>query len=277
LAEVQTRYRARLIRDYSPTSPVLANGARLSQVFLNLLVNAAQSIHEGDVENNCITIRVRTLDADTATVEITDTGCGIAEELLPRVFDPFVTTKEVGQGTGLGLHICHNIVSAFSGSLQVKSKEGVGTTITVSLPLSKNVVPAKVVPTTTTITAETEPRKILIIDDEPAIGEAMEMLLTGHDVTLAESGREALPLLEESHYDIIFCDLIMPDMTGIDVFEYVIKERPALASALVFMTGGAFTERAKSFLEDCEQPVLAKPFTFEQIQHFVSNSGMARD
>ena len=105
---------------------MLADSARLSQVFLNLLVNAAQAIDEGNVDNNCITIRVRPMDDDTACVEFTDTGCGIPDELLPRIFEPFVTTKDVGQGTGLGLHICHNIVSVFSGALQVKSELGVG-------------------------------------------------------------------------------------------------------------------------------------------------------
>jgi signal transduction histidine kinase len=269
LAEVQTRYRARLIRDYAPTPPVLADSARLSQVFLNLLVNAAQAIDEGDVENNCITIRVRALDGETASVEITDTGGGIEDEILPRIFEPFVTTKDIGQGTGLGLHICHNIVSAFSGSLQVKTELGSGSTFTVSLPMAKDVVASTVIPAKGPQQVAREMR-ILIIDDEPDIAEAMQMLLTGHRVTLAGSGREALQLLEASQFDIVFCDLIMPDMTGIDVFKYIVEEQPDLANALVFMTGGAFTERARAFLDTCEQPVLAKPFTYEQVLHFVS-------
>jgi len=152
IASSQVRYRARLVKDYSGIPQVEANEARLGQVFLNLLVNAAQSIPEGRPSENEIRVVARREGADRVAVEIRDTGCGIPPEIRERVFDPFFTTKQVGRGTGLGLYICHGIVKAMSGEITMESEVGRGTTFRIVLPV------ARAVPATGTSAGTATPR-----------------------------------------------------------------------------------------------------------------------
>ncbi|HEY5949691.1 MAG TPA: ATP-binding protein [Kofleriaceae bacterium] len=133
LAMSQIRRRAQLKTSYDDPFIVMANNGQLAQVFLNLIANAAQAIPEGKVESNEIRVVSHIAD-DAVVVEISDTGTGIPQHLLGRVFEPFFSTKPVGQGTGLGLSISHNIVTAFGGSIAVTSEVGRGTTFRVRLP-----------------------------------------------------------------------------------------------------------------------------------------------
>ncbi len=125
--------RARIVQDFVETPPVLANAGRLTQVFLNLLLNASEAIPEGGAEQNEVRVRVRRVE-HTVQVTVSDTGCGVSPENLQRLFEPFFTTRKNGVSTGLGLAICHGIVSSLGGTIAVESKIGVGTTFTVSLP-----------------------------------------------------------------------------------------------------------------------------------------------
>ena len=122
----QIRYRAQLVEDYGEIPRVAASEARLGQVFINLMVNAAQAIPEGAVQHHRIGIRTRTGDDGRAVIEVTDTGTGIAPEIRSRLFDPFFTTKPFGIGTGLGLSISHTIVTACGGEIVVESEPGKG-------------------------------------------------------------------------------------------------------------------------------------------------------
>jgi signal transduction histidine kinase len=130
----EVRHKASVVKDYAAVGHALANEGRLVQVFLNLLVNAAQAIPEGHPEDN--EVRIATcLDGERRiAVEISDTGTGIPEEVLPRIFDPFFTTKPLGVGTGLGLSICHSLISSIGGQIEVASKVGVGTRFLIVLP-----------------------------------------------------------------------------------------------------------------------------------------------
>jgi signal transduction histidine kinase len=130
----EIRHHARLVKEYGRTPRVSADEVRLGQVFINLLVNAAQSIGEGNVADNEIGIKTWTDVEGRAVVEVRDTGCGIPEHLLQRVFDPFFTTKDIGLGTGLGLSISHEIVASLGGLIEVASEVGKGTVIRVVLP-----------------------------------------------------------------------------------------------------------------------------------------------
>src|SRR5207247_1049724 len=121
LASSAIQQRACLRTDLSPVPAVLANETRLGQVFVNLLVNAAQAIAEGAAARNEVRVVSRTDDAGRAVVEVHDTGSGIPPEIMGRLFDPFFTTKPVGEGTGLGLSICHGIVASLGGALAVAS------------------------------------------------------------------------------------------------------------------------------------------------------------
>jgi two-component system, NtrC family, sensor kinase len=126
--------RARLIQEHEETPLVEGDETRLTQVFVNLLVNAAQSIHRRDGGRSEIRVRTRTDAGGLAVVEVADTGCGIPSELRARVFDPFFTTKPVGTGTGLGLFISRGIVEAHGGTITFESEIGCGTTFRVTLP-----------------------------------------------------------------------------------------------------------------------------------------------
>ncbi|HEY5921112.1 MAG TPA: ATP-binding protein [Kofleriaceae bacterium] len=134
LANNEIRRRARLSTHYPDPLIVMANEGQLGQVFLNLLTNAAQAIPEGDVDAHEIRVQ-SAIEGDTVIVEITDTGSGIPPHLIGRVFEPFFSTKPVGQGTGLGLSISHSIIAGFGGRIAVFSETGRGTSFRVLLPM----------------------------------------------------------------------------------------------------------------------------------------------
>jgi PAS domain S-box-containing protein len=266
----EVRHRARLVKDLQPVPPVLGNEGRLGQVFLNLIVNAAQAMREGGVDSNTLFLSTGVDARGRVFVSVGDTGHGIPAETLGRIFEPFFTTKPVGLGTGLGLSICHGIVSRLGGDIEVESTVGKGTTFRVVLPAAAEepatlpVAPAPARP------ALHRPARVLVIDDEPSIGRAIGRILSGHQVVLAGSGREALAILtEDQHFDVVFCDLMMPDLTGMDVHQALLGKRSPLAEQMVFMTGGAFTDGARAFLDAVPNQRLDKPFTAEQIRAYV--------
>ncbi|WP_224372904.1 sensor histidine kinase [Hyalangium versicolor] len=132
--EQELRRRARLVKDYGLSQPVLGDEGRLGQVFLQLLLNAAQAIPEGQPEHHEIRVTTRRDEAGRAVIEVHDTGQGIAPEILPRIFEPFFTTKEAGEGTGLGLSICHATIQSMGGEIEVDSAPGHGSTFRILLP-----------------------------------------------------------------------------------------------------------------------------------------------
>jgi PAS domain S-box-containing protein len=138
MAGVQIRQRATVVKTYADeVSPVLASDSRLGQVFLNLVVNAAQALPEGaPAEQNRIELDVRD-EGEFVRIDVADTGCGIPADILPRIFEPFFTTKPSGQGTGLGLGICRRIVHQLGGEISVTSEVGTGTRFVVRLPQAR--------------------------------------------------------------------------------------------------------------------------------------------
>ncbi len=252
----QLRHRAHLRRDYGAVSPVLANEVRLGQVVVNLLINAAHAIPVGHASANEVRLSTSQV-GERVVIEVSDTGGGIAPEHLERIFDPFFTTKPVGIGTGLGLSICHGIITSLGGRIEVRSCLGRGTTVSVSLPAARGATAPQ---DGKRAAAPVEPARILIVDDEPAIVRALQRRLAPHRVESALGGRPALELLERDRgFDVVLCDLMMPDLTGMDLHALVQQRWPELAERFVFMTGGAFTARAREFLEQVKAPRLDKP------------------
>ena len=253
----EIRHRARVVKEYGVVPLVDANESRLGQVVLNLVVNAAQAMPEGKVDRNLLRVATWTGKDGRVAIEVTDTGCGIPKENLERIFDPFYTTKPVGVGTGLGLAICHRIVSELAGAIEVESQVGRGTTFRVLLP-----------PATGGVTEADPPRpstrqraRVLVVDDEQAIGRALERnLRTGHDVVALASGKEALVrILGGERFDVIVSDLMMPEMTGMDLHAEVLRIDPDQARRIIFMTGGTFTASALEFLQRVSNPRIDKP------------------
>jgi CheY-like chemotaxis protein len=230
---------------------------------LNLILNASHAIGEGDVSNNQITVSVERRDAQNQVlVSIRDTGVGIPGDRLSKIFDPFFTTKPVGVGTGLGLSICRNITEAMGGHIDVTSEVGVGSTFTVSLPCSVQRATGLVQPSSRPPAQSTRSLRVLVVDDDVFVARSIRRLLRPqHDVTLALSGRQALGLIRNSDYDVIFCDVMMPEMTGMELHAAVSKQNHELSERFVFITGGPFTPEARQLFDAVTNPCIQKPFT----------------
>jgi signal transduction histidine kinase/ActR/RegA family two-component response regulator len=268
LARGEIRHRARLEREYSPIPRVMADPTKLAQVFVNVLVNAAQAIPEERRERGEARITLRTLaTADgRVAVEIVDTGVGIEEEVRQRLFEPFFTTKAGDRGTGLGLFVSLGIVSGFGGNIEVDSRISEGTTVRVLLPAWYGIEPEVEVPPRRSIRALSN-RRLLVVDDDVLVARTLARQLSGHHVEVVLSGQAAVDRLATSggSFDLILCDLMMPDMTGMDVYETVEELYPELAERFVFVSGGGVTERSRRFLEQHADRVLPKPIDSRQL------------
>ena len=260
MAHNEIKYRARMVKDLGRIPPVLGTDGRLSQVFLNLVVNAAQAMDEGDVEHNAIKVRTWADDKEVK-VEVSDTGKGIDRAHLEHIFDPFFSTKEAGVGSGLGLSICHRIITEFGGRIEVQSEPGEGTRFVVSLAAAEPDRPSRHARTTGNRPPAPR-RRILVVDDDRQICKALARLLRQeHDLVLAGSGVEAKELIEQGGvFDLILCDMMMPEVSGMDLHQWIEARDPDLADRMVFMTGGVFTPRAREFLQRVDNARLEKPF-----------------
>ena len=269
LARHEIRHRAQVVKCYEDVPAVEANESRLAQAFLNLVVNAAQAIPEGHADENEIRIGTR-LAEGRVRVEVSDTGAGIPPENLGRIFDPFFTTKPVGLGTGLGLSICHGIVSSLGGEIRAESAAGKGSIFTVFLPATSARIPPPA-PEAPGGAAAGRRGRVLVVDDEPPLANSLRRTLCrDHDVVAVSSGRAALDLVARGErFDVILCDLMMPEITGMDLSERLAREAPDLARAMVFMTGGAFTPRAREFLDDPARRCIEKPFDLDTVRALV--------
>ena len=272
MARNEIRYRARLVTELGIVPQVLGSDGKLAQVVLNLLVNAAQAIDEGDVDHNEIRVRMW-FDGGGVFIEVRDTGKGIPPEHLDRIFEPFFTTKPVGVGSGLGLSICRKIVEDFGGEIGVLSEVGAGTRFTVRLPAladeaelgSENERKASSMP------PEVRGR-IFVVDDEAGIRKAITRILgRKHEVVTASSGEEAQAILgRDQAFDVLLFDVMMPSMTGIGLHAWLVPRNPVLAERVVFFTGGAFTPKADEYLAKVGNSTIEKPFDTLRIQKAVA-------
>ncbi len=268
----EIRHRAQLVKEFDDIAPVIANEGRLGQVFLNLLVNAAQAIPEGQAEQNFIRVGARLDGAGRVVVEVSDTGSGIAPENLGRLFDPFFTTKPVGVGTGLGLAICHGIVTGLGGEIDVESELGKGSTFRVALPAAEGTRPRAPSPPPAAAPArDARHGLVLVVDDEQLIVDSIEDALSEeHEVVALTKGREAVRRIAAGErFDVILCDLMMPDLSGMDLYAQLVEVAPDQAEKIIFLTAGAFTARARAFLETSTNPVLEKPFDVQVLARLV--------
>jgi PAS domain S-box-containing protein len=272
MADKELRQRARVVTELEDVPPVLGSEGRLGQVFLNLLLNAAQAIPDGAASSNEIHLRCIRHDR-TVVVEVSDTGRGIPTESLTRVFDPFPSSQPVGEGAGLGLAVAHSIVRGLGGDISVRSHGGRGSTFTVSLPAhlpASGGLPAVV----STDDSGRAGVRVLVVDDEPFICSAIQRLLRrDHAVTTVTSAREALSLVNAGQrFDVILSDLMMPDMSGEDLVTTLRQVDPEQARRVVIMTGGAFTPRSEEFLSALERPHLTKPLTLEGLRSAIQKT-----
>ena len=268
----EVRHRARMVSELAEVPLIIADDGRLTQVFINLLVNAAHAIPEGKSDANRITARSFTDEQGRAVVEISDTGKGMTPEVLARVFDPFFTTKDVGVGTGLGLSICHGIVEGLGGQIAIDSTLDQGTTVRVVIPpisaavLQPQPEPLPVIP------APRKRRHILVIDDEPLVAEMLcRTLRRDHEITVDSNGKDALDrIVGGARFDAIVTDVMMPNMTGIELLEELLLVAPDQARRLIFLSGGVFSPQMRVRLEAVGAPQLAKPVDTAELRSCIT-------
>lgn len=259
LAWNEVRHRAHLIEDYGDTPPVIADATRLGQVFVNLLVNAAQSFETNDLDANEIRMRSR-LDADgSVVVSVQDNGSGIPAALVQRIFQPFVTTQPPGAGTGLGLAICQSIIDGFDGELSVESTLGEGSTFSVSLPVAGADLGA-VRPTPSQV-PPTGRRGVLIIDsDHDAAAATCRTLVRRYRVEVYDTGVDALARLrEDADFDVIICDGAIQQVTAERLHAAVAEIVPHLQSKMIFTAGDSPAPEVQAFLQSVPNPRVRKP------------------
>lgn len=267
MAAAELRHRARLVRQYAEVPPVEASESRLAQVFLNLLVNAAQALDPERAEANEIRVATEATADGSVAIEVRDNGQGIHPDLLARIFDPFVTTKPSGEGTGLGLFISREIVHGLGGKITVDSEQGRGTTMRVVLPATTKTVSSSAPPRRITANFGRR-RRVLVIDDEDWIGLSLRRAFEDDmAVVIATGGREALALLEEDRtFDVILCDIVMPEFDGLAVYREIEARNPDLARRFVFMSGGALTADARALVAQMQGRFIEKPFAVEELR-----------
>ncbi len=263
----EVRHRARLHKRFGPTPKVEVNEARIGQVIVNLLLNAAQAIPEGQADRNEVHVVTSTDEDGWAQIHVTDTGAGMAESTVARMYDPFFTTKR--GGTGLGLSICHNIVTSAGGEIRVQSELGAGSRFTIRLPPATRIKKSGSATFRQVGSADGHAARVLVVDDEAMVGRSLKRALRDHDVTVVTNGEQAVTMMLAEEFDVILCDLMMPEVTGMDVYERIRSERPGLEHRIVFMTGGAFTPRGREFLDTVGNDQLEKPFDLRVVRNLV--------
>lgn len=247
-----------------PTPLVRGNEFQLTQVFVNLLLNAADAITDAGGGSHTVTVTTR-VHEDHVEVEVGDSGPGIPEAIRARVFEPHVTTKPIGRGSGLGLSICKSILESFGGSIALVDSSA-GTTFRITLSISEE----RVAPRETVAQTESPRLSLLVIDDEPIILRVIKILLKDHEVVTAMTPSDALAACRSRSFDRILCDVMFPGGSVDELYDTLVAEQPELARRLVFMTGGAFTPAARTFLERTGRPWLAKPFTGPELSRVLA-------
>jgi signal transduction histidine kinase len=258
LTRNELRPKAELSLELAELPPLPAHPGRLAQVWINLLLNAAQAL-DGGPRRGRVTVRSEQRDGHVV-VSIGDDGPGIADDVRPRIFEPFFTTKARSVGSGLGLTLCADTVRQHQGRIEVDSAPGAGTTIRVWLPLDNGLRPAAARPVARPATPAARSR-VLIIDDDPLLLSAFRRILARHhEVEAVDDGAEGLRrLLNEPAYDVVVCDLMMPTVDGPEIYARLASDAPDVAERVIFCTGGAFTRRAREFSESVNNTFLQKP------------------
>jgi signal transduction histidine kinase/CheY-like chemotaxis protein len=247
----------------------MADASQLQQVFLNLIVNAEHAMLDSNGKGR-LYIRTRT-EGSVIRAEFSDDGPGISEEIMRRIFEPFFTTKAVGKGTGLGLSICQNIIQEHGGRIEAKSASGIGTTFVVKIPVQKQpVLEDEAQPSS--LEAGAVRKRILVVEDDAAIRQLFTEVLSseGHSVETVDSGVAALQSLSQYEYDLIFSDIKMPKLNGIDLYNNLKSQGRGMEQRVVFVTGDLMNSETRLFLESAGCSWIGKPFDIAAIKRIAA-------
>lgn len=259
---------ARVVLDLAPVlPPTLADPEQINQVFLRILDNACRALadHQGE---RTLTVLSR-VNRGRILIEFSDSGPGIPEQVLGRVFEPFLTTRQVGQGQGLGLSVAYGIVTAHAGRISAHNRAGGGATVALEFPIvhKESIVQASPAPASESLLENPGRRRILIVDDEEVVRELLvDVLEDGrHQIDTACDGLEGLHKIESGEYDLVILDLKMPDISGQQMYEELSRRRPELVPRTLFITADTVTPEVEAFLRRARRPCLTKPFAIDKI------------
>lgn len=264
--------------DLAPGLPhTLADPLQLQQVVLNLLINAEQALLEYRGNGN---VRIRTSRVlrpsdskprEHIVLEVFDDGPGIPPEHASRIFEPFFTSKPPGAGTGLGLSIIYGIVHQHGGEVTFESQPGAGTRFIVDLPVVP--VPAFSANVLSIAPDRSEPGasvrgRILIVEDEPSVAQLMVDVLReeGHHAEFVLNSQEGLTMISRHTYDLVICDLRMPQIDGQAFYEALVSSGSPMRNRVIVVTGDVLAARTRKFLDRTRHPYLAKPFLVEELK-----------
>jgi PAS domain S-box-containing protein len=258
----------KVILQLDPDLPkTVADPAQLQQVFLNLIINAETEIKLGHGGGK-LAIKTEKIGDNFIRISFRDNGLGIDKKNLDRIFDPFFTTRKVGEGTGLGLSVCHGIVTEHKGRIWAESQLGKGATFIVELLVvaadEQLELPEPVVEEAQKVAKA----KILVVDDETVVSQFVNEILTdeGHEVEAVDSAEKALEKVKGEKYEVIMLDIKMPGMSGIELYRYFQQTSPTLAERVVFITGDVMGASTTAFLSKTKVPYVIKPFDAGQVK-----------
>jgi two-component system NtrC family sensor kinase len=258
----------------APSLPLLwADPHQLQQVVVNLVTNAQQALHDSATPRQ-LTLSTRYDPSRTRiTFEVADTGPGIPLALQGRIFEPFFTTKPPGIGTGLGLSLCQGILEGHGGTISVTSTPGQGATFRIELP-AEGEPEAAPAPADLAALPLARGQTILLVDDELRLARALARLLCrdGHTVDTVANGRLALAQLQERAYDLILCDLRMPELDGPGLYRVLAQQYPHLLRRCIFLTGDTLSSETLSFIAQHRVLRLTKPFTMAEVRRVIQQA-----
>ena len=261
--------RTEIVRAMRDVPPVDANEARLGQVFLSLLLNAAGAIPEGDAADHEIRVATYPEDGNTVVIEIADTGAGIAADVLPRIFDPFFTTKSHSMGAGLGLSTAHGTVKSLGGELTVESTVGRGTVFRIRLPAARGWAASRGHETASSpLLSKTS---VLLVETDDSMAKTLARALSAaHDVEVAADAPAALAKLAEGgRYDAILFDMSGTGVSGIEFYAHVVHVAPDAVGDSIFISGSGCVPRARAFVESLRDRCIEKPIDLSQLMELL--------
>jgi|GEM_PF-3681067 len=270
MARSEVRLYGKLETDLGSVCGFWGNWGRLAQTLLNIIINAAHSLPE-DNQNNHIKVMTGQED-EWVYVSISDTGEGISAEGLEKIFDPFYTTKKAGEGSGLGLSICKDVLRRHGGDIKVESEQGKGSTFTLWIPLETGLEPVKVKEAEEEQKAMSDSVTLLVVDDEKSVLSSFKRLLgLEYRVELAQTVEEARRTISADPHgiDLVLCDLIMPGENGKDLYLEVKEKWPELEPRFLFFTGGAYDPALKEFAAQMEHRTLQKPLKGDELTDLI--------
>jgi two-component system NtrC family sensor kinase len=243
---------------------------QLQQVLLNLINNAYHAMITDKGKGKLVV--KSTQNQQKIEISLNDNGPGISLENLPKIFDPFFSTKESGEGTGLGLSLSYGIIKEHQGEILVESELGKGSTFIIKLPIIDYPVKKDTEKPPAIVKKKPVGARVLVVEDEEILRSLILRLLQreGYKVSSAENGLKALEMIDQNNYNAIISDIKMPRLSGKEFYKRLKKQQPELANRVIFLTGDVLNANTNQFLLQLEDRYLTKPFNNEHLLNLIA-------